>query len=46
MVERVTTGDNLGTICAGHLIWGNVLLVGIALSDLFQKADVDRSTAI
>jgi hypothetical protein len=30
MVERVTTGDNLGTICAGHLIGGNVLLVGIA----------------
>jgi hypothetical protein len=30
MVERVTTEDNLGTICAGHLIDGNVLLVGIA----------------
>ena len=30
MVERVTTEDNLGTICAGHLIGGNVLLVGIA----------------
>jgi hypothetical protein len=25
MVERVTTGDNLGTICAGHLIGGNLV---------------------